>query len=99
MPQRSFRSPPSRGAERDERVRSTGATTLTLITGEITEISTDNDTRIARVRVGGAYTRAWLEFLKDAKIGDIILIEGGVAIGKVEPGQEKENPYVPGNSR
>jgi hydrogenase maturation factor len=53
---------------------------------------------IAMVRVGGAFVRVPLTLLMDARVGDRVLVESGIAIGKVEPENQKENTHVPGNS-
>ncbi len=72
---------------------------MTLVSGEVTEITLGALTCRAKIRVGGAYMYASLELVPDARVGDIVLVEAGVAIAKVEPNQGEENPHVPGNSR
>jgi hydrogenase maturation factor len=57
---------------------------MNLVKGEIDEIYVDSGTTMAKVRVHGAYLRVPVTFLIDAKVGDTILIESGVAIAKVE---------------
>ncbi|HSG05483.1 MAG TPA: hypothetical protein VLB09_03690 [Nitrospiria bacterium] len=62
---------------------------MTMMVGEIVEIYTGVWTKMARVRVAGAYTRTALAFVPDAEIGDTVLMEGRVAISvekKIETG-------------
>ncbi len=63
---------------------------MTLVTGEIVEIYVDSWTSVAKARIGGAYMRVPLHFVPEARVGNHILIEGGVAIGVVGDGQEEE---------
>lgn len=46
---------------------------------------------MAKVRIGGAYMHVPLQFLPEAKVGDRILIEGGVAIAVLENESKKED--------
>ncbi len=57
---------------------------MNLLSGELTEIYIAEGTTMGKVRVGGAFTRVPLTFLMEAKVGDKILMESGVAISKVE---------------
>jgi hydrogenase maturation factor len=70
---------------------------MNLFTGEITEIYVCEGVTIAMVRVGGAFVRVPLTLLMDAHVGDWILVESGIAIGKVEPERQKENTHVLGD--
>ena len=72
---------------------------MVLVTGQIAGITGTGSSRIARIRVGGAHTHVSLELVGDANVGDVILAEGGVAIGRLETGTRKEQSHVPGNSR
>jgi len=63
---------------------------MNFITGDIEEIYVEDGSAIARVNVRGAMVRVPLTFLLEAKVGDTILIESGVAISKVEPEQAQE---------
>ncbi len=72
---------------------------MNLLTGEIVDIYVDGGSTRAKVRVGGAYLRVPLTLLMDAKIGDRILVEAGVAIARVEPDREEETAYVPRHPR
>jgi hydrogenase maturation factor len=56
---------------------------MTLVTGRIMKIDEDGGYRMAVVSVSGASVTVPLLLLPDAKTGDHILIEGGVAIAVV----------------
>ena len=71
---------------------------MILVTGEVTSIDDTGGVRTGLVRVGGASLRVSLALLDNIRVGDAVLVEAGVAIGKVEPEQPKENADVPGNS-
>ncbi len=71
---------------------------MTLVTGVITEILTTPDSRAAKVRVGGAYMHAALELLPDARVGDVVLVESGVALAIHREINGEETSHVPGNS-
>ncbi len=64
---------------------------MSPLTGEIIEIYVDTWTKMAKVRVGGDYMHVPLQFLPNAKVGDRILIEGGVAIAILENEAKKED--------
>ena len=57
---------------------------MNLVTGEIVEMVSDGWTNMAKVRVNGVFIRVPLLLLPDAKVGDRILVEGGVAIAVVK---------------
>ncbi|MBM4162384.1 MAG: HypC/HybG/HupF family hydrogenase formation chaperone [Ignavibacteria bacterium] len=63
---------------------------MNFITGQIEEIYVEEGTATARVNVRGVKVRVPLTFLLEARVGDTILIESGVAISKVESEHEKE---------
>lgn len=69
------------------------------ITGEIVDIAIDGGVARARVRVGGAFLRVPLTLLMDACVGDVILIQSGVAIAHAGLPQRTEAAHVSGNSR
>lgn len=71
---------------------------MRLVTGEIVEIHPDAQKPMARVRIAGAFVRVSIMFLPEAKVGDYILIDSGIAVAKVKP-QAEESRYVLGNSR
>lgn len=71
---------------------------MNLITGRVTEIYIEGGTTRAKVSVGGAQFSVVMTLLMDARVGDEILVDGGVAISRVD--QEQEEPiYVLGDSR
>ncbi|MBM4168779.1 MAG: HypC/HybG/HupF family hydrogenase formation chaperone [Ignavibacteria bacterium] len=61
---------------------------MQLVTGEIIEIIHDADGRRAIVRVRGARMNVTIALVPDVKPGDRVLIESGVAIAKVNEGEE-----------
>jgi hydrogenase maturation factor len=63
---------------------------MNLITGFIEEIYVHDGTTIGKVNVRGAYLKVPLTFLIDARVGDSILIESGVAISKTRQEQPSE---------
>jgi hydrogenase maturation factor len=54
------------------------------VTGEIIEIYGDTWTEMAKVRVDGVFIRVPLLLLPDARVGDHVLVESGVAIAIVK---------------
>jgi hydrogenase maturation factor len=71
---------------------------MNLVYGEIVALSPDREIQIGKVRVGGAIKAVSLDFVSPAQIGDTVLVCDGVAIAKVEHENEREDPYVPGNT-
>lgn len=57
---------------------------MNLVTGEIVDIYLDTWTKMAKVRVNGAFIRVPLLLLPEARVGDHVLVEGGVAIAVVK---------------
>ncbi len=57
---------------------------MNLVTGEIVAIYLDTWTKMAKVSVNGAFIRVPLLLLPDAKVGDHVLVDGGVAIAVVK---------------
>ncbi|MBI5463937.1 MAG: HypC/HybG/HupF family hydrogenase formation chaperone [Ignavibacteriales bacterium] len=70
---------------------------MNLLTGTIREISESGQERVGKVSVNGAIVHVPLLLIPDAKVGDEVLVESGVAIARVE--QPKEQNHVSGNSR
>ena len=64
---------------------------MNLVSGEIIEIYVRDATTMAKVSVKGAFVHVPLLLLPDAKVGDQILIESGVAISKVEVLNKEES--------
>ncbi len=58
---------------------------MNLLSGTIEEIYVQEGTTMAKVSVKGAMTRVPLYFLPEAHVGDVVLIESGVAISKIQP--------------
>jgi hydrogenase maturation factor len=63
---------------------------MNILSGEITEIYIEDGITNGKVRVGTLFVRVPLLFLPQAKVGDTILIESGVAISRVEDEQLEE---------
>lgn len=59
---------------------------MTLSTGRIIEVDEDGGYRMGKVSVMGAVIRVPLALVPDARPGDVVFMEGGVAIGVVAPG-------------
>lgn len=72
---------------------------MNLITGRVAEIYIEGGTTRARVSVGGAQFSVVMMLLMDVRVGDEILIDGGVAISRVELTGQEESAYVLGDSR
>jgi hydrogenase maturation factor len=53
---------------------------MNIVTGRIEEIYVHEGMTMGKVNVRGAYLKVPLTFLPDAKVGDSIIIESGVAI-------------------
>jgi hydrogenase maturation factor len=63
---------------------------MNLLSGQIEEIYVHEGMTMGKINVRGALLNVSLTFLMDAKVGDTILIESGVAISKTELEQTKE---------
>ena len=63
---------------------------MNLITGSIEEIYVHDGTTVGKVNVRGAYLKVPLMFLMDARVGDLILIESGVAISRTRQEEPSE---------
>jgi hydrogenase maturation factor len=63
---------------------------MNLLSGQIEEIYVQDGMAMGKVSVRGVLLKVSLTFLMDAKIGDTILIESGVAISKTEMEQVRE---------
>lgn len=64
---------------------------MNIVSGEIREIYIKDGTTVARVNVKGAVVHVPIGFLPDAKVGDTVLIESGVAISIIQPESQEEN--------
>lgn len=63
---------------------------MNLVTGRILELYIEGGITRARVNVGGAQFRVVMTFLMDARVGDSILVDSGVAISTVQPVEREE---------
>ena len=72
---------------------------MNLITGRITELYIEEGSTRAKVSVGGAHFKVVMTLLMEARVGDEVLIDSGVAISRVNPVQREEPAYVLGDSR
>jgi hydrogenase maturation factor len=61
-----------------------------LLTGVIVEIYQDTWAVMAKVRVGGAFIHVPVNLVPEAKIGDRVLLEGGVAVALIKEEGKKE---------
>ena len=57
---------------------------MNLISGRIEEIYVREGVTMGKINVRGAFVKVPLMFLTEAKVGDTIVIESGVAISKTE---------------
>ncbi len=62
---------------------------MNLITGEVVDIYDDTWKKMAKVRINGIYIRVPLMLLPEAKLGDHVLVDGGVAIAIVTARQKE----------
>ena len=63
---------------------------MNLLYGQICKIEQRDGIPMATVSVGGARVQVSVLFLPEAKVGDVVLIESGVAISKVEQLNQEE---------
>jgi hydrogenase maturation factor len=64
---------------------------LNLVTGEVMSIKTEEGIRVARIRVAKAYFKVPLTLVPEASVGDVVLVESGVAIARVNCNQSEES--------
>ncbi|HTY37491.1 MAG TPA: HypC/HybG/HupF family hydrogenase formation chaperone [Bacteroidota bacterium] len=64
---------------------------MNLVSGIIEEIYVREGMAMGRINVRGALMNVSLTFLMDARIGDTILVESGVAISKTQLQTASEN--------
>jgi len=70
---------------------SRGGDCMNLVSGIIEEIYVREGMAMGRINVRGALMNVSLTFLMDARIGDTILVESGVAISKTQLQTASEN--------
>ena len=63
---------------------------MNLLSGQIEEIYVHEGMTMGKINVRGALLNVSLTFLMDAKVGDTILIESGVAISKTDMESQSE---------
>ncbi len=63
--------------------------------GRVIEVWEEGGLRVGKVEVGGARAVVWLEALPGAAPGDLVLVEAGVALSRVE---EEGGERVPGSA-
>ncbi|HEY4485036.1 MAG TPA: HypC/HybG/HupF family hydrogenase formation chaperone [Nitrospiria bacterium] len=71
---------------------------MNLMTGEIVEIYRDESLAMGKLRVGGALVCAVLDFVPEARVGDRVVVESGVAIARVRTAAGKEEGDVSGDT-
>jgi hydrogenase maturation factor len=57
---------------------------MSLVSGAILEIYIEDGITMAKVNVKGAFVRVPVLLLPQASVGDVILVDSGVAISRVE---------------
>jgi hydrogenase maturation factor len=67
---------------------------MNLLTGRIAEIFIEGGITKAKVSVGGAHFKVAMMLLMDAKVGDKVMVESGVAISKLNSPEERETADV-----
>jgi hydrogenase maturation factor len=72
---------------------------MNLVTGHIAEIYIDGGITRSRVSVGETQHRVVMTLMMDARVGDTVLIDSGVAISKVTSVENRETNHVSGDSR
>jgi hydrogenase maturation factor len=63
---------------------------MNIITGQLEEIYVNDGMTMGKVSVRGAYLKVPLTFLMSARVGDMIVIQSGVAISKTEQEQTSD---------
>jgi len=61
---------------------------VNVVSGKIVEIYLDGGIAKAKVSVGGAHIRVPLMLLLEAHVGDEIVIQSGLALSRVDAGQD-----------
>lgn len=64
---------------------------MNIVSGEIDEIFIEDGAPMAKMKIEGTTVRVSLMFLTEARVGDTILIESGLAISNVRPEKVAEN--------
>jgi hydrogenase maturation factor len=72
---------------------------MKLVYGEVVDLLNENDMKVARVRIAGAFRKVPVHLISDVQCGDRILLCDGVAIGKVYAETRVGEDHVPRDSR
>ena len=72
---------------------------MTLVYGEIVDLTTEGGIKVGRVRVAGALKKVPLDLLTNPRCGDTVLLCDGVAIGKVTDAVVEKGNHVSRDSR
>ncbi len=72
---------------------------MTLVYGEIVDVTVEGRMKMGRVRVAGAVKKVPLDLLTNPRCGDRVLLCDGVAIGKVTDAVAAKENHVSRDSR
>ena len=72
---------------------------MTLVYGEIVDLTTEGGIKVGRVRVAGALKKVPLDLLTNPRCGDTVLLCDGVAISKVTDAVTENGNDVSRDSR
>ncbi len=64
---------------------------MNLVSGRVEEIYEQGGIMMGRVNVRGAIIRASLALLLEVQVGDVVLVESGVAISKIDLNNTQSN--------
>ena len=59
------------------------------VPGLILDAETQGDSRVARVKFGGAVRQAYLDFVPEAQPGDYVLVHVGFAISRIDEAEAR----------
>ena len=71
---------------------------MTDVTGKIIDIYLDGGSAKAEVRVGGKTVRVPLTLLMEARVGDIVVVQSGMAVAKAGKRSTRESAHVSGSA-
>jgi hydrogenase maturation factor len=72
---------------------------MNLVTGRIVEIYIEGGATKAKVNVGGALFKVMMTLLMDARVGDNVLVDSGIALSTIDQIEMKEESHVLSNPR
>jgi hydrogenase maturation factor len=72
---------------------------MTLVYGEIVDLTTEGGIKVGRVRVAGSLKKIPLDLLTNPRCGDKVLLCDGVAISKVTDAVAENRNHVSRDSR